>query len=77
MQIADVGISLVDDAKTLKVLEYGSAGLPVVQVEGAAESVFGDRVTFCSLDPVDVANAVELAQTQEENNLATFARKRN
>lgn len=55
---SDVGICLVDDANTLKLLEYGAAGLPAVNVEGEAEDRYDGLVTFCSLDPEDVARAV-------------------
>lgn len=56
---ADVGICLVDDPNTLKLLEYGAARLPAVSVEGKAENRYDGLVTFCSLDPEDVARAVE------------------
>jgi glycosyltransferase involved in cell wall biosynthesis len=56
---SDVGICLVDDANTLKLLEYGAAGLPAVNVEGEAEDRYDGFVTFCSLDPRDVARAVQ------------------
>lgn len=58
---ADVGVALVDDPHTLKVLEYGAAGLPVVQLAGRAESRFGDLVEYCSNAPGDVADAIERA----------------
>lgn len=61
LRAADVGISLVDDPYTLKVLEYGAAGLPVVQAAGQAEARFGDQVEYCEPDPVAVANAIERA----------------
>lgn len=59
---ADVGISLVDDRNTLKLLEYGAAGLPVVSIEGDAEKQFAGLVTFCSDSPDDVARAVRKRQ---------------
>ncbi|MFC6798190.1 glycosyltransferase [Haladaptatus sp. DYSN1] len=61
LHAADVGISLVDDAHTLKVLEYGSAGLPVVQLRGHAEGRFSGLATFCSLDPAAIAEAIQTA----------------
>lgn len=76
MQVADVGINLVDDANTLKVLEYGAAGLPVVHVEGEAERVFDGMVNFCSLEPGGVAHAIEQSIKQETDNLAAFAWER-
>jgi len=56
---SDVGICLSDDPNTLKLLEYGAAGLPAVNAEGAAEERYDGLVEFCSLDPEDVARAVE------------------
>jgi glycosyltransferase involved in cell wall biosynthesis len=73
--IADVGINLIDDPNTLKVLEYGASGLPVVHVEGDAEAVFGESVTFCSLDPGDVADAVRLAKTTDADEVQMLAQK--
>lgn len=73
MHVADVGISLLDDPNTLKLLEYGSAKLPVVQVEGSAESVFEGLVTFCSLNPADVARAVNEAEDKYVDSLGVFA----
>ena len=56
---SDVGICLSDDPNTLKILEYGAARLPTVSVEGDAEVRYDGLVEFCSLDPTDVARAVE------------------
>lgn len=61
MHVADVGVSLVDDPNTLKVLEYGAAGLPVVSLAGDPEARFGEAVTYCSREPEDVARAVRTA----------------
>ena len=58
---ADAGICLSDDPNTLKILEYGAAGLPTVSVEGEPEARYEGLVEFCSLDPEDVACAVERA----------------
>lgn len=58
---ADVGIALVDDARTLKVLEYMAAGLPVVHLDGEARERFGDVLFYCDADPDDVARAVREA----------------
>lgn len=69
---ADVGINLVDDAHTLKVLEYGAAGLPTVQVEGAAEERFGELVTYCSLDPGSIADAIRRSSEQDATRLQSF-----
>lgn len=73
LHLADVGVSLVDDPNTLKVLEYGAAGLPAVQVRGAAEERFGDRVTYCTTDPADIASAVERAAAAGETSLDELA----
>lgn len=73
LHLADVGVSLVDDPNTLKVLEYGAAGLPAVQVRGAAEERFGDRVTYCTTDPEDIATAVAQAAVSEGTALDELA----
>jgi len=61
MRESDVGISLVDDRNTLKMLEYAAAGLPAVNVEGEAEKRFNRLVKFCEIDPEEVADAVTRA----------------
>jgi len=55
---ADVGVSLVDDSHTLKVLEYAAAGLGIVGVRGRAEARFGGFIEFCEPTPKDIARAV-------------------
>lgn len=73
LSLSDVGIALVDDPHTLKVLEYGAAGLAVVQLAGRAESRFGGLVTYCSGDPVDIADAVRRAsQSDSGQGLRTY-----
>lgn len=72
VHLADVGVCLVDDPHTLKVLEYGAAGVPTVQVEGQAEVRFGDRVEFCSLDPADIAAAIRRAADTDGERLRSF-----
>lgn len=62
LHASDVGICLVDDPYTLKILEYGAAGLGVVQLAGRAESRFEDGVEFCEPTPPDIARAVRTAQ---------------
>lgn len=54
-----VGISLVDDPHTLKLLEYGAAGLPTVSVAGTVEERFDGLVEFTELEAEAVATAVE------------------
>lgn len=73
LHIADVGVSLVDDPHTLKVLEYGAAGLPVVQLDGRARDRFGDRVTYCDGTPEGIAAAVRTAADNDPTPLREFA----
>ncbi len=56
---ADVGVSLVDDPNTLKVLEYGAAGLPTVQLAGRAEARLETAVEYCEADPKSISTAIE------------------
>jgi glycosyltransferase involved in cell wall biosynthesis len=60
---SDVGVSLVDDRNSLKILEYGAAGLPVVSAKGDPEQLFEGMVEFCEPEPEDVARAVPKAYT--------------
>ncbi len=62
LHLADVGLCLVDDARTLKVLEYMAAGLPVVQLDGEARARFGDVIEFSSTAPDDVAASIRRSQ---------------
>ncbi|MEF8802286.1 MAG: glycosyltransferase [Halolamina sp.] len=71
----DVGLSLVDDPNTLKVLEYGAAGLPVVQLDGRARDRFGDRLTYTSVDPSSIQEAIRIASSRDENTLQSFVSK--
>ncbi|WP_336003199.1 glycosyltransferase [Halorientalis halophila] len=75
LHAADVGVSLVDDPNTLKVLEYGAAGLPTVQLAGRAESRLGDAVEYCEADPGSVAAAIERAHGRETESLREIARE--
>lgn len=61
---ADVGISLVDDPRTLKVLEYGASGLPTVQLNGAAQDRFDGLVAFTDPSPERIAEAVVRADEE-------------
>jgi len=61
LHAADIGVSLVDDPHTLKVLEYAAAGLGVVQARGRSEERFGEHVTFCEPTPAAIARAVRRA----------------
>lgn len=72
---ADVGLSLVDDAHTLKVLEYGAAGLPVVQLDGAARRRFGDRLRYCTSDPTSIAATVREAEATDPEPLHRFVER--
>lgn len=74
LHMADIGISLVDDPHTLKVLEYGVSDLSVVQEAGRAEKRFGDRVVYTDPEPRSIASAIERAGARESNSeLRTFA----
>jgi glycosyltransferase involved in cell wall biosynthesis len=61
LHVSDVGISLVDDRNSLKILEYGAAGLPVVSVEGDPENLFKSMVEFCRLNQEDIAETTRRA----------------
>jgi len=65
LNVADVGVSLVDDPHTLKILEYGAAGLSVVQASGLAEERFRERVEYADPDPRSIAGAIERAGERE------------
>jgi len=65
LHVADVGISLVDDPHTLKILEYGAAGLSVVQSSGLAEERFREKVEYADGDPDSIAAAIERAGEHE------------
>lgn len=73
LHAADVGVCLVDDPYTLKVLEYGAAGLPTVQVRGRAEDRLEGLVEFCDPDPTSIARAIERASGAESTCLKSFA----
>jgi glycosyltransferase involved in cell wall biosynthesis len=75
LSLADVGVCLVDDAHTLKVLEYGAAGLGVVQLDGDARERFGDRVRYVRLNPDAVATAIPEAAESDREPLRAFAAK--
>jgi len=72
---ADVGVSLVDDPHTLKVLEYGAAGLPVVQLDGRAGDRFGDAVVYTEAEPENVATAIRRAGRRDGAELQSFVRR--
>jgi glycosyltransferase involved in cell wall biosynthesis len=75
LHAVDVGICLVDDPHTLKVLEYGAAGLPVVQLAGRAAR-FEGLVEFCESTPADIARAVRTAERSSGNgDLQAFAER--
>lgn len=58
---SDVGICLLDDPNTLKMLEYGAARLPAVSMKGDAERRFEGLIEFSDLDPRNVAEAIRSA----------------
>lgn len=72
LHAADVGICLVDDPYTLKILEYGAAGLPAVQLAGHAEARLDDLVEFCRAEPADVARAVRAAHEWDAQDRAAY-----
>lgn len=72
LHAADVGVSLVDDPHTLKVLEYGAAGLPVLQLAGRAEHRFEDRVTYCEADPESIAEGIRTASERSGEQLHDY-----
>lgn len=63
---ADVGLSLVDDPHTLKILEYGAAGLPPVVLAGRAQSRFGGLVTYSDADPRAIADNISRAAERSD-----------
>jgi len=58
---SDVGICLLDDRNTLKILEYGAARLPAVSMKGDAERRFEGLIEFSDPDPRNVAEAIRSA----------------
>lgn len=75
LAFADVGLSLVDDPHTLKVMEYGAAGLPTVQLGGRAKNTLSDAVTYCNLAPSSVADAIEIAAETDASTLRDLAKR--
>lgn len=71
LHLADVGVCLVNDAHTLKTLEYGAAGLPVVHLRGYAEDRFGDLLTYTGLEPRSIADAIRSVDT-DDGSLRSF-----
>lgn len=65
LRLSDIGLALVDDPHTLKVLEYLAAGLGVVQLRGRAEDRFEGMVEFSSTEPTELAEAVRAAKRLE------------
>jgi glycosyltransferase involved in cell wall biosynthesis len=61
---ADVGISLVNDPRTLKVLEYGASELPTVQLDGAARERFDGLVAFTDSSPERIAQTITRADEE-------------
>lgn len=71
----DVGLSLVDDPHTLKIMEYGAAGLPVVQLDGQARRRFGDRLTYTDSSPSSVRAAINSAANCDPEPLQSFVQQ--
>jgi len=60
---ANVGLCLVADARTVKMLEYGAAMLPVVQLDCSdARKRWGDAVTYTEANGPAVASALDTAR---------------
>lgn len=72
LSAADVGVSLVDDPHTLKVLEYGAAGLSVVQLRGRSESRFGEHVSYCRPTAESIADAIRTAHDSRDAGLQSY-----
>lgn len=69
LHAADVGVCLVDDPNTLKILEYQAAGLPAVQLRGRAQDRFTqDLVEFCDSNPPSIADAIVRAGGRTDAN---------
>lgn len=77
LDLADVGICLVDDPRTLKVLEYGAAGLPTVHLRGRSQGRFGGLLEYCDADPESIARAVQRARDRDGEALGEFVRAYN
>jgi glycosyltransferase involved in cell wall biosynthesis len=76
LHLADVGLCLVDDARTLKVLEYMAAGLPVVQLDGEARERFGNVVEFSSTESDEIAASIRRSQElANEDELREFTKE--
>lgn len=76
LHLADVGISLVDDQHTLKVLEYGAAGLPVVQLSGSAKNRFDELLTYTESEANEIAKSIKHADIHgATNDLSSFSSK--
>ncbi|MBX0294013.1 glycosyltransferase [Haloarcula nitratireducens] len=72
LQVADVGVSLVNDPHTLKVLEYGAARLPTVQLSGQARQKFEGMVEFCENDTKSIAHAIQRAVASDIKRIDEF-----
>jgi glycosyltransferase involved in cell wall biosynthesis len=67
---ASVGLCLVDDPHTVKVLEYAAADLPVVHIRGSAESRYtGQTMYWCNGRAPSVADAVDRALKYQQPSL--------
>lgn len=77
LHCADVGVSLVDDPHTLKVLEYGAAGLNVVQLAGRAESRYGGLVEYCSAEPSAIRGAIKRANNNKREDIQSYVERFN
>jgi glycosyltransferase involved in cell wall biosynthesis len=69
LHAADVGVSLVDDPNTLKVLEYGATRLPTVQLAGRAEERLAGMAEFCEPNPKSIAAGIKRANHTDKTML--------
>jgi len=72
---ASVGISLVDDPHTVKVLEYAASGLGVVHVDGQATAELPETTTVTQNTPGSVAQAIDNTNRDDTGPTVEYARK--
>ncbi len=77
LKLGDVGVSLVDDVNTLKILEYSAGGIPTVQLRGKLKNrnIFKELLEFCFIDPKSIAEAIEKANKSNSKNKNEIEKK--
>lgn len=68
LRLADVAVNLADE-RTVKVIEYAAAGLPVVHARGRAADRFGELVRHTTLEPRRIANALDDAVSRPRTHI--------